>query len=312
MCEKKRQAVTGAFGFSGSRIARRLLEAGREVVTLTSSPGRKSPLQGLVKAAPFDFARPERMAESLAGAEVLYNTYWTRFDGGEATHAGAVRNSLAVFEAARLAGVRRVVHISVANADKAQDFSYYRAKLEVEAGLRASGLSYAIVRPALLFGEGGVLVNNMAWTLRRLPLFAMFGDGSYKLRPVYVDDLAALMLEQGGKTENAELYALGPETFTYMDLVRTLGRVIGCPRPVMRVPMWAGLLGSWFIGKLHGDVFATRDELLAMMRGVLDVPGAAPSGQTRFTEWAARNAESLGREYISEVGRRRDKTQAYI
>lgn len=312
MGEKKRLAVTGAFGFSGGRIARRLLDAGHELISLTSSPQRSSPLQGRIKALPFDFARPERMAQSLAGVDTLYNTYWTRLDGGEATHAEAVANSLALFEAARLAGVRRVAHISVANADKAPDLSYYRAKLAVEEGLKASGLSYAIVRPALLFGEGGVLINNLAWLLRRLPVFAMFGDGSYKLQPVYVDDLAALLVEQGDKTENAELYALGPELFTYKELVQTLGRIIGCPRPALRAPLWAMLLGARFIGKMQGDVFATREELMAMRRGALHVPGAAPTGRTRFTEWAAGQAGVLGREYFSEAGRRRDKTRSYV
>lgn len=304
-------AVTGAFGFSGGFIAARLLALGREVISLTSSTGRASPLQGKVQARPFDFEHPERMAASLAGVDVLYNTYWTRLNQGETTHEEAVRNSLALFTAARLAGVRRVVHISVAGAGKAPELSYYRAKGEVEEALALSGLSYAILRPAMLFGPGGVLVNNMAWTLRRLPVFAIFGDGSYKLEPIYVGDLAALAVAQGDVRENTAVYALGPDIFTYKEFVRELGRIIGRPRPLVPVPLWAGLLGSWFIGRLHGDVFASREELKALMGGLLHVPGEAATGTTRFTDWAREHAESLGRDYISEMGRRRDKTKSY-
>lgn len=306
-----RAAVTGAFGFSGSFIARRLLDEGHELLTLTSSVRRRGPLQGLVRALPFDFAHPENMARALEGVDVFYNTYWTRLDGGETTHDEAVRNSLALFEAARLAGVRRVVHISVAGAGAAPSLSYYRAKREVEEGLAASGLSYAIVRPAMLFGPGGVLVNNIAWTLRKFPIFAVFGDGEYRLRPVYVGDLAGQMLELGRGTDNAEAYALGPETFTYRDFARLIGQAIGRPRPLLRLPLWAGLPGAWLVGKLHGDVFVSRDELTALMGGLLDVPSEAPSGTTLFSEWLRENASELGVAYISEAGRRKDKTRAY-
>lgn len=306
-----RAAVTGVFGFSGSFIARRLLEGGYDVVTLTSSARRTSPLQGEVRALPFDFARPENMARALEGVEVFYNTYWTRLNGGETTHDEAVRNSLALFKAARLAGVRRVVHVSVAGAGAAPRLSYYRAKREVEEGLAASGLSYAIVRPAMLFGPGGVLVNNIAWTLRKFPLFAVFGDGAYRLRPVYVGDLAAQMLELGRGEDNAEVYALGPETFTYREFARVIGRAIGRPRPLLRLPLWAGLPGAWLVGRLHGDVFVSRDELTALMSGLLDVPGEPPTGETLFSVWLRENASNLGVAYISEAGRRKDKTRAY-
>lgn len=306
-----KHAVTGAFGFSGGFIATRLLGLSREVITLTSSTRRESPLQGKLAVYPFDFEHPERMAQSLAGVDVLYNTYWTRLGRGETSHEGAVQNSRALFKAARLAGVRRVVHISVAGAGLAPSLSYYRAKGEVEEALALSGLSYSILRPAMLFGPGGVLVNNMAWMLRRLPVFAIFGAGGYKLEPIYVDDLAALAVAQGEVQENTVVYALGPDIFTYKDFVRTLGKIIGHPRPLVPVPLWAGLLGSWFIGRLQGDVFASREELKALMSGLLHVPGEAATGTTRFADWARANAGALGREYISEIGRRRDKSKAY-
>lgn len=311
MINDKKQAVTGAFGFTGGYIARQLLDKGQKVVTLTNSPQRKSPLQGRVEVRPLSFDDVPRLAESLRGVEVLYNTYWVRFNHGESTFANAVRQSLALFEAAKLAGVERVVHISIANASTDSPFEYYSAKASVDYALKASGLCHAIVRPAALFGAGGLLLNNIAWALRRLPVFAMFGTGEYHMQPVFVEDLAKLMLAQGSLRENTDVLALGPEDFTYKELVATIGKAIGCQRRVMHLPPQFGYLGAKAIGFLMRDVFATREEIGGLMADLLHVPGAAPTCPTRFTDWLAKNADSLGRSYGSELGRRRDKTKRY-
>lgn len=306
-----RQAVTGAFGFTGRYIAARLLKAGNEVITLTSSPDRPNPFGGKIAPYPYDFERPEKMAEYLNGVDTLYNTYWVRFNHGGVTHEDAVCHTSALFKAAELAGVRRVVHISIANADRGSDLSYYRAKARLEEILAATALSYAIVRPAALFGEQGVLFNNIAWTLRHFPVFGVFGKGDYHIQPIYVDDLAAIMLELAQGRRNVTVNALGPEDFTYRELVRTLGRAIGCPRPMLRVPVWAGFMGTWLIGKLKGDIFLTGEELKALMGDLLHVPGAAATGGVKFSDWARANADKLGKSYSSELVRRTNKRGAY-
>src|SRR5690348_53071 len=186
-----RAAVTGAFGYSGRYIARRLLEAGHSVITLTNSPHRANPFGEQVRAFPFHFDQPSRLRDSLQGIDVLINTYWVRFDYPGFTHAQAVANTRILFQTAKAAGVRRVVHVSITNPDLHSDLPYFRGKAELELALRESGLSYCILRPTVLFGKEDVLINNIAWFLRHLPAVGVFGAGEYKLQPIYVDDLAA-------------------------------------------------------------------------------------------------------------------------
>jgi len=217
---KSIHAVTGAFGYSGRYIAARLLEAGHELITLTNSTGRPNPFGERVRPAPFSFDNPAALERTLQGVDVLYNTYWVRFNHRDFTHAQAVQNTLTLFEAARRAGVRRVVHVSITNPSENSPLEYFRCKAKLELALLESGLSHAILRPAVLFGREDILINNIAWSLRRFPVFPVFGDGSYRLQPIYVDDLAELAVAQGRQSGNAIVNAIGPETFTYRELIR--------------------------------------------------------------------------------------------
>ncbi len=210
-----RIAVTGAFGYSGRYITKRLLEAGQEVLTLTNSMRRPNPFGERVKALPFHFEEPHKLRDSLRGVHTLVNTYWVRFDHRLFTHGQAVANTRTLFSAAREAGVRRIVHVSITNPDSASDLPYFRGKAELEAALKGLGVSYCILRPTVLFGKEDVLINNIAWSLRHLPVFGVFGSGDYRLQPIYVDDLAKWAAQKVGSGVNEVIEAIGPETFTY-------------------------------------------------------------------------------------------------
>jgi len=305
--------VTGAFGYSGKYIAARLIERGERVRTLTSSGHRANPFGGRVEVHPFNFDDPARLAESLDGARVLYNTYWIRFNygGGPFTHATAVRNTLALVDAARRAGVGRVVHTSITNPSLDSPLEYFRGKATLERALVDSGLSYAILRPAVLFGREDILVNNIAWILRRLPVFGVFGDGQYKLQPVHVEDFAQLALAMGQADGNATVDAIGPETFTYRGLVAAIASAIGVRRPIVSVPPQVGYWVGRLLGGMMGDVTITREEIRGLMDGLL-YTSSPPAGTTRLTEWARAHASTLGVRYASELGRRRDRERAYL
>lgn len=303
-------AVTGAFGYSGRYIAKRLLDNGHKVVTLTNSPGRANPFHGQVQALPFNFDSPERLRESLHGIEVLVNTYWVRFNHRLFTHADAVRNTLTLFDSARKAGVRRIVHISIANPSTGSPLEYFSAKARLEEALTSSGLSYSILRPTVLFGKEDILINNIAWALRHLPVFGVFGNGQYKVQPVYVDDLAAMATEQAAFGENTVINTVGPEVFTFRHMVETIGDLIGARRPVVSVPPSLAYFAGKVIGILVNDVLVTRDEIAGLMAGLLSVD-SPPTGTTRLTEWVRTNSETLGRRYASELARRRERATAY-
>lgn len=304
MSEPVLHAVTGAFGYSGKYIARRLLEAGQQVITLTNAPPSTSSFGDRVKAYPFNFDEPAKLAEALRGVSVLYNTYWVRFNHGRSfSHSMAVDNTLKLFAAAQEAGVRRIVHVSITNPAADSPLEYFNGKARLEQALTESGLSFAILRPTVLFGREDILINNIAWLLRKLPVFGVFGQGDYHLQPIYVDDLAELAVTQGQKNENVIIDAIGPETFTYRNLVQTIGQAIGKPRPVISVPPALGYLAGTLIGKLVGDVIITREEIEGLMADLLYVD-SPPAGHTRLTDWLKENAATLGVRYASELARR--------
>jgi NADH dehydrogenase len=303
--------VTGAFGYSGRYIATRLLEQGRTVITLTNSADRANPFGGSVRAFPLSFGEPDKLAAALSGVDVLYNTYWVRFNHRNFRFAQAVENSVVLFHAARRAGVRRVVHVSIANAAEDSPLEYFAAKARLERALRETGLSHAILRPTVLFGREDILINNIAWALRRFPFFAVFGDGSYRLQPVHVDDLAELAVAEGMRPENAVINAIGPETFTYRGMVDAVGDAIGRRRTLVNLPPAMGWLLGEMLGWLMRDKFITRDEIRGLMSEQLFV-NTPPTGKTPMTAWMKKNAATLGLRYASELNRRRDRQMPYF
>ena len=281
------------------------------MITLTNSLLRPNPFGERVKAYPLSFNDPAALGTALKGVDVLYNTYWVRFNDRNFTHVQGVQNTLRLFEAARRAGVRRVVHVSITNPSEDSPLEYFHGKAQLERALRESGLSYAILRPTVLFGREDILVNNIAWALRRFPCFAVFGDGSYRLQPIFVDDLAELAVTEGSRSENSVVNAIGPETFTYRELVDKVGAAIGRKRIILNVPPGLGCALGRLIGWFVRDRFITREEIRGLMDGLLYVDSPA-AGKTRLTEWLHAHRDTLGRRYASELGRRRDRRSAYL
>lgn len=304
-------AVTGAFGYSGRYIALRLLDAGHEVLTLTNSPDRHNPFGERVRAVPFHFHEPSRLVEALRGVEVLINTYWVRFDHPLFTHDEAVRNTRVLFNAAQAAGVRRIVHVSITNPDRNSDLPYFRGKAELEETLlNLNDVSACVLRPTVLFGKEDVLINNIAWSLRHLPLFGVFGAGDYRLQPMYVDDLAAAAVAKAGETRTEIVQAIGPETFTYRELAGTVRDILGLHTPIVGVSPGLGYWGCRLVGWFVKDVVITREEIRGLMEDRLYVD-APPLGTTRLTDWICGHRDTLGLRYTSEMARRIDRNSRY-
>ncbi len=302
--------VTGAFGFSGKYITERLLASGYDVRTLTNSLNRENPFHSRVIAYPYNFNDRTKLVESLSGATVLYNNYWVRFNYRNFSYARAVENSLKLFDAAKQAGIKRIVHVSITNPSLDSPFEYFSGKAKLEKAIIESGLSYAILRPAVLFGKEDILINNIAWFLRKFPVFGVFGDGKYRLQPIFVDDLAKLAVEQGQRTENIIINAIGPETFTYRELVAEIGKAIGKRRPFISVPPFKGYILGKLIGFLKHDVTITYDEIRGLMTDLLYTE-SPPYGKTKLTEWLKENSAYVGLHYSNELKRRYDRTKPY-
>lgn len=294
--------VTGAFGFSGQQIAKRLLLRGEKVRTLTNHPHAGSQRFSQLELFPLDFGNAEQLTDSLRGASVLYNTYWVRFSYGGISHEGAVQNTKALIRAAEAAGVKRIVHVSITNPSIESPLPYFKGKAELERAIQSSSLSYAILRPAVLFGEGDILINNIAFLLKRFPLFAIPGRGEYRVQPIFVDDLADLAAEGGQRSDSYILDAVGPETYTYTELVRMIRAAISSKALIVHCPPAIIRLASGVLGAILKDVVLTKAEIQGLMADLL-VSHQSPTGRTSLEMWIKSHAEIVGSRYASELAR---------
>jgi NADH dehydrogenase len=297
-----RDAVTGAFGYTGRAIAEQLLDAGREVVTLSRRSGIGDPLADRLVVRPLEPEDRAATVASLSGVETLYNTYWIRFPHDADTYEAAVERSARLFEAAREAGVQRLVHVSVIRASTDGPTPYVRAKAVLEGVVQRSGLTWSIVRPTLLFGRDDILLNNLAWALRRLPVYGIPGRGRYRLQPIHVDDVARICIACANDDPGMTRDAAGPEQLEYRELVGQIRSAIGSRSIVVPMPAAGVLLAARVLGLAVRDVVLRGDELIELTSSFLtsDQP---PLGTTRVSDWLVSNAPSLGRRWSSELAR---------
>ena len=295
-------AVTGAFGYIGKYITQRLLSEGRQVITLTNKPATLSPFGDQVKAYPLNFSNLEELTAALVGVETLYNTYWIRFNYRQITFERAINNTRMLFQAAHSAGVQRVVHISITNPGVDSPLPYFHGKAEIEGYLQQYDWIYHIIRPTVVFGQEDILINNIAYLLRHLPVFVIPGSGNYRLQPIYVEDLARIAIQAGQSSENQIIDAVGPDTLSFKALVHLIAAAVGSRAWIIHLPPALGLLLSRVIGVLLNDVLLTPDELKGLMAELL-ISRQTPTGQTSIRDWLAANAETCGAAYASELQR---------
>lgn len=296
--------VTGATGYTGRYITRLLLDRGDTVRTLTGHPDRPNPFGPHVHALPFNFDNPEALTRSLEGTHTLFNTYWVRVPRRNLTHDRAASNLHTLFTAAKAASVHRIVHISITHADPNSPLSYFRCKGLAEESLRQSGLSHAILRPTLVFGQEDILLNNIAWMLRRFPLFIIPGSGAYRVQPVCVEDLARLAVEAANAPNNLELDAVGPDILTYEEMVALVRQKTHTKARLVHAPPSLVMLAGQALGLLVRDIVLSRDEIDGLTANLLVSNSTDPApGRIRLSQWLDDHARTLGRSYASEMAR---------
>jgi NADH dehydrogenase len=294
--------VTGAFSFTGKYLTERLLLRGQQVRTLTGHAGNAHLFGGQVEVFPYHFDDVGALVRSLEGVSTFYVSYWVRFSYGQMTHARAVEHTKVLFRAAKEAGVQRVVYISISNPSITSPLPYFSGKARLEEALRDSGLSFAILRPAVLFGPEGILLNNIAWLVRRFPVFAVPGSGEYRLQPIFVEDLADLMLGMGQRRDAVVMDAVGPEVYRFDDLVRLIAKRVHGTASIVHLPPGAMLAVSQMMSLLLGDVVLTGDEIRGLMDNLLVSPDP-PTAPTRLSVWLEGYGDKMGKRYFSELRR---------
>jgi NADH dehydrogenase len=294
--------VTGSFGYIGKYITRKLISSGKQVKTITTHPDKLNPFGKDVKAYPYNFDNPELLISILKGCDTLFNTYWVRFNYGTSSFEKALRNTKILFDCAKKAGIKKIVHIGVTNPSESDALPYYRGKSLQEKMLRELGIPYSIIRPTLVFGKEDILINNIAWTIHKFPFVPIFGSGDYKVQPVFVEDLASIAVECAKKNVSETLDAIGPETFTYKEMLQIIASVLN--RDVKFFHIWPniGILLGKIIGLFVKDVLLTKDELKGLMDNKL-TSQQIPNAKTKFTEWLKANRGTIGQRYTSELDR---------
>ncbi|HXZ10874.1 MAG TPA: NAD(P)H-binding protein [Candidatus Sulfotelmatobacter sp.] len=298
----EKAVVTGAFGYTGKYIARRLLREGKRVLTLTAHPNRPHEFGGRVEVAPLEFQDPRGLVHSLQGAGCLFNTYWVRFNHGDVTFDRAVENTRILVEAAREAGVRKLVHISVTNPSLDSELAYFRGKAELEKIVRSSGIPYAILRPTIIFGIEDILINNIAWLLRHFPVFALPGSARYRVQPVFVENVADLAIRASEESADSIRDAVGPEIFTFAEFVRLIAAATRSKARIIHVNSGIALALTGLLGLALRDRILTREEVDGLMADLL-VSAGPPTGETRFSDWLRQHGETIGESYSSEFAR---------
>jgi len=302
MTSREVNVITGAFSYTGKYITRRLLALGKEVRTVTGHPNNPNPFGEQVQVYPFNFDQPHKLVESLQGVTTLYNTYWVRFSHGSITYERAVENTKILFKAAKEAGVQRIVHVSITNPAETSPLPYFKGKAILEQDLISSGLSYAIIRPTVIFGTEDILINNIAWLLRRFPIFPLFGSGQYRLQPIYVEDMADLVVEAGQERDSFIREAVGPDIFSFEDLVRLIASKLRRKVLITHVNPTLAFYLAKLIEPLVGDVLITRQEVEGLMANLL-ISQQQPTGHTHLATWLEQHADQVGKHYASELHR---------
>jgi uncharacterized protein YbjT (DUF2867 family) len=295
--------VTGGLSYIGKYITRRLVAEGKKVVILTGHQNRPNPFGNQITIAPWNFDNQTVLVKSIQGATTLYNTYWVRFDYGAVSFAKAVENTKRLIKAAEAAGIRKIVHLSVSNPSEDSPFPYFRGKAVLEKAVSQSRLSYAIIRPTLVFGgEEEILVNNIAWLLRRFPVFVMPKPGNYRLQPIFVEEVAVLATDAAQNIHNKIIDAAGPDILTFEEMVRLIARKIRSRSLIFTLGTGVSLFLMKILNTMVNDRVLTRDELGALMANQL-VSKNPPTGKTRMSDWLDKNADTMGRHYSSEFDR---------
>lgn len=293
--------VTGAFNFTGRYIAKALLRSGEKVQTLTNHPER-DPFAGAIPSFPLDFTKPEKLVQLFQGTKILFNTYWVRYQHGAISHQLAVDNIKILVDCAMKAGVKRLVHISVTNPSLETNLPYFKGKAEAEELIKQTGISYAIIRPSLIFGLEDVLINNIAWLIRHFLLFPVFNKGEAWIQPIFAEDNAKIAVEAGYRSENLTWDSVGPERYPFAEIVRMLAKVLDRKIWTPKVPNNLTLTLSQIIGFLQKDQLLTRDEMIGLLENRL-ISNDAPRGTTLFSKWIQENSGSLGTKYLNDFNR---------
>jgi uncharacterized protein YbjT (DUF2867 family) len=239
-----RVAVTGSTGFVGIHLAHALVQAGHSVIAVSrtgTDPKNRMPRSG-VELRRADVTVKPSLTAALAGAEAVVHLVGIIREFGNRTfhaiHVGGTRNAV---DAGKANGIRRFIHVSALGTRPDAPSLYHQTKAVAEEIVQTSGLDWTILRPALIFGENGLLTTQLAGLVKG-PFVPVLGHGQTRYQPVDVRDVVRAVTgslerpEASGRTFDVA----GPEVLTFDEMMQTVSRVVcGREKRLLHIPVWS-------------------------------------------------------------------------
>ncbi len=289
--------ITGAESFIGKYISNLLITLNYKIRSFTN---KSIDQRRGIEFHPYNFNNLEEVTKIFQGADYFFNTYWIRFNFKDKTFEKAYENTKSLIDCAKLAGVKKILHISITKANSLSPLKYFKYKGLIEEYIINSGVSYVILRPTVVFGKEDILINNIIWFLRRFPIFPIFGRGDYLIQPIYVLDLAKIAVEKALNSENSIIDCAGPEVFSFRELIQKIKSAIDSKSIIINLPTIIVFYLLKFLSFFLKDVILTKDEILAL-KGNLLHSKAPPLGKENLIEWIKKEKDCLGNGYRSEL-----------
>ncbi|MBR1159498.1 complex I NDUFA9 subunit family protein [Bradyrhizobium elkanii] len=276
--------VFGGTGFLGRRIVQHLRDHEFSVRIASRHPDRGcsqfGPHDSQLLFVEADIHDERSVANALAGAYAAVNAVSLYVEHGRETlHSVHVESAQRVAAQAHRAGVKRLVHLSGIGADAASRSRYIRARGEGELVVRATFAGAHIIRPAVMFGPDDAFLTTILNLLRRLPIYPMFGRGSMKLQPAYVEDVAeaTVRIIQRAETQPTIFECGGPRVYSYEELVGIVAHQAGLAPILVPIPLavWHAL--AW-ASEILPDPILTRNQVELMQIDTVSSPGLVELG----------------------------------
>ena len=267
-------AITGATGFIGGHLARRLLADGHHVVLLTRGASRRSASSNMnANFVTSDLSDPTVLADAFSGCDAVAHCAGINREIGKQTyqkvHVEATRN---VVKAAQQAGVRKILLMSFLRARPNCGSAYHESKWAAEEIVRNSGLDYTIIRAGVVYGLGDHMLDHLSHAVHTFPLFAMVGLKEKSIRPLAIDDLievlhAALVEDRLGCNTVA---VTGPEELHLSEAVRRVARIAGETIWMVRIPVWSHYILARFWELTMKVPLVARAQVRILSEGVVE------------------------------------------
>ena len=276
--------VTGATGFIGPKVVHALRTRELPVRALVRDRGKGRRLEAWgAELAEGDMRRPESLRAAVEGCEAVVHLVGIRTGRREDFEAIMTRGTRELVAAAQAAGVRRLVHMSASGVGPAtRDLTpYYRAKLEAQQAVEASGIPFVIFQPTFVFGRDGGVLPTFIRLARWLPATPVIGAGDVRVQPIWIDDLTAFFAEAARRDDvSGRIFELGgPDAVSLTQLFERIRAALGVRRrPLLHVPVPFVRVQAALLEVLPNPMI-TRDDL-TMLTALDHVADVRPAVET--------------------------------